>query len=131
MNFAKKGYNSGSSRKKSNEEHASRKSLSTTKDDHHTDNDDTIDIIISGMNRCYIEDFIETNVGEHVIILFEKSEQNSFPQIHDFIRKTKPHLEYGYMGKLTYIRRIVSSSPNRQLAITGIFLSDLQSGFHN
>ena len=83
------------------------------------------------MNRCYIEDFIETNVGEHVIILFEKSEQNPFPESHDFICKTKPHLEYGYRKKLTYIRGIVSSSPNRQLAITGMFLSDLQSGFHN
>ena len=67
-----------------------------TQDDIHASNKtDMIEIIVCGMNRCYVEDFIEINVGENVIILFEKSVENPFHKLTKFIGETKLHVVSG------------------------------------
>ena len=113
LNFAKKGYNSGYSKKKSNEQSTRTSQLMTHADIQASNKTDMIDILICGMNRCYVEDFIEINVGENVIMLFENTAENPFRKLTKFIGETKPHVVSGYRKKWTYIRGIVSACPNR------------------
>ena len=128
LNFSKKGYNSGYSKKKSNEQSTRTSQLMTHADIQASNKTDMIDILVCGMNRCYVEDFIEINVGENVLMLFEKTAENPFRKLTKFIGETKPHVVSGYRKKWTYIRGIVSSCPNRQSAIGGMIIPDLQRG---
>ena len=89
---------------------------------------DMIDILFCGMNRCYVEDFIEINVGENIIMLFENTAENPFRKLTKLISETKPHVVSGYRKKWTYIFGIVSSCANRQSAIGGMNIPGFQRG---
>ena len=81
--------------------------------------------ILSGVNLCYLEDFIETNTGENVFILLDKSKEIPFSELTEITAPNKTDVQLGYGNKYTYICRKESIFPNRQSTIDGICKSNL------